>query len=1394
MSRTVADVDVEVTADTLRADVKLRRKIREWESLSKKSGRLAGAQYGEALIESASNSLSRMSAAVAPILALSGATMFQRINDHVMNTIKNLDVATTQWAAYGTVLSGVGTIALSTAGALTSLAVSGSEIVGLGLLLPAVGGAFATLKYVMSSFSNDLDKVAPNVYKGFKQIQTATQLALINGSQMADMDNYIGKLRDLAMTWIPAVATAMGSWVAATAQALTTGRGLEAFVQYFSNMRDAITKMAPGVADLVSALIQLAAAGSVYFDTFADFFNRTMETFREWVEMMIDTGKFFDVVDRGILTFQAFLSVATGVWGIIRAIGTAALQAGGPDMAALARGLHTVSDILSTPLWQGTMVTLFKGAFDALGNLLPGITALGDALHSISPVLAEIMGLGTQVVSKVFEALAEVLEHPAFQRGLVDFFEGVLKGITSLVDVAPLVANKLGALLELMGTMAEVMGETLAGAWEAFGPIIHEVMEALEAVIPVLGEGFMRAVQAVAPVIADVVRVISEWVQQNPELAGTILAVAGVAGTLAANFGLIFVKTLPLLSAFLDMTDRLGFLDGAFRGLIRVIGRLAGPIAIAVGVITLLVTAFIDAWNNSEKLREAFGRVWERAGELGEKFGELFEAISDFVTDSDGVIQQVLVPAFEFLSRVVEEVFTYIGKVIAEAIDVIIEVLDILILLLKGDFTGSWEQLAPLIEEVWGLIKEIVLGAIDAIGGILNGFAEMLAEWGLALWNEFTEGTAASWSEVWEGIQAKIGEMLDGLREWGSSVNEWGAQVWEGVKDSAAQWWENISTGLTDWLTGMIEGFLGFNEQANATWEEFWGSLGGRLAEVWEVLIVSVQDGLGLVGEWIATKWEEMSTATVEGVQTAMTSIGEFFLGLGESIAGFLQAILENVVTWIDEFMSQFSFWEEMKELAAVAWSELQLTISNTTEQISEAVSGWFEGLRGMFGDWGTWLTETWNALWSGLNEWLTERLGEISTNVSNFLTGVQENWNAAWEAVLTFFREKWEGISSATSEFTSRVGETLRGWGEGISEWWNGLWSRISEWLSQKWSQMESVVGDTTGRLRATLESWGSNISSWWNGLWERVGAFLSEKWSQFSQTVSEYTSRMWETLSGWGSRVTSWWQDTWRSVGEFLSSKWEEFSSTISRYTGSIMDTFSSWGSRVWSWWTDTWRSVGEFLDSAWRGMVEAVGQWINDLLKYFIALPNDIISAMGDIVGDMRQLGANMIGGMLEGVTSKAGDLARSAAGAVKGALQAAKDAIQVRSPSRKARDQVGKPFIEGIMVGFDQLARPLQDSAADVMRQALVSAQKSVKPISLGGMGLGSPGTVRLAPPPSAYSDRPDPADRPGSVGTGDTIVIENLNITVPFEDLAQLNDLQKYAEMIEVLMRKKGIKK
>lgn len=90
-------------------------------------------------------------------------------------------------------------------------------------------------------------------------------------------------------------------------------------------------------------------------------------------------------------------------------------------------------------------------------------------------------------------------------------------------------------------------------------------------------------------------------------------------------------------------------------------------------------------------------------------------------------------------------------------------------------------------------------------------------------------------------------------------------------------------------------------------------------------------------------------------------------------------------------------------------------------------------------------------------------------------------------------------------------------------------------------------------------------------------------------------------------------------------------------------------------------------------------------------FVGSIHGAISAGRSAAAGASSIGGAIVGGVTGGVNAAAGSLASAAVRAVRNALAAAKRALNINSPSRVFRDQVGKPMAQGMAVGLNRNAK-------------------------------------------------------------------------------------------------------
>jgi len=103
---------------------------------------------------------------------------------------------------------------------------------------------------------------------------------------------------------------------------------------------------------------------------------------------------------------------------------------------------------------------------------------------------------------------------------------------------------------------------------------------------------------------------------------------------------------------------------------------------------------------------------------------------------------------------------------------------------------------------------------------------------------------------------------------------------------------------------------------------------------------------------------------------------------------------------------------------------------------------------------------------------------------------------------------------------------------------------------------------------------------------------------------------------------------------------------------------------------------------MHSIGKGMVQS----ISNLLKAIPDIFKKIVSKFKEL--DWAAIGKNLIDGIKKGVSDKASEMIDSVIEAAKKAIDEVKDFLGIHSPSRLARDVIGKNLIAGIGVGIEQ----------------------------------------------------------------------------------------------------------
>lgn len=145
---------------------------------------------------------------------------------------------------------------------------------------------------------------------------------------------------------------------------------------------------------------------------------------------------------------------------------------------------------------------------------------------------------------------------------------------------------------------------------------------------------------------------------------------------------------------------------------------------------------------------------------------------------------------------------------------------------------------------------------------------------------------------------------------------------------------------------------------------------------------------------------------------------------------------------------------------------------------------------------------------------------------------------------------------------------------------------------------------------------------------------------------------------------------------------------------------------------------QTIADHLPDLLQSGIELIGELIAGIIQ---KIPDAAESAAKTVTGivnefknfEWKSLGKNIVDGIAKGITSAAGAIADAAKKAAKKALDAAKDFLGIKSPSRVMRDQVGKWIPAGIADGITKYSSPISDAMKSLTDQTTGTLQTNLE---------------------------------------------------------------------------------
>jgi len=593
-----------------------------------------------------------------------------------------------------------------------------------------------------------------------------------------------------------------------------------------------------------------------------------------------------------------------------------------------------------------------------------------------------------------------------------------------------------------------------------------------------------------------------------------------------------------------------------------------------------------------------------------------------------------------------------------------------------------------------------------------------------------TEGTAG-WNKMGADINAAAG------------ATEMGAARTQGFSASMSLLKDTISTFLTTvglplldtYLTPLV---LKINEVVGAISTGFNPAWGGTIAAVGLVLA-----GIGpllLAFGTVITVVASVGAALAGIVGAALTPFGLAVGVLGLAVVAGATAIATNFggiqekigAAWvvIEPILSAFV-------LTVGARMEQAMTImKDITKTVLDAVGEWWKkhqdsitpiitAIQAFFTDTLkaglTLFQETSRNVLFNIQTWWTTHKDEVVAKITAVLDGVagllsylKKGWEDNGPLIKQAASTAWEGIKSTITTVVTTIQAAVKLYLDTAKEMWDKHGPQIKQIAESLWNGVKTVIGGVIDVLKVVIPNFLDGIKQFWNQNGEAIKQVVSAAWGFYKSTIEMQINMILAVIQTVLNAIQSFWQNHGQTLMASAQAVWQSISQVIQGATQIISGVIQMMAGVL----TGNWQQAGQGLVQIWQGVWQTMTGFLQGAAAQIIGAVTLLgVGALNAITGqNWDNMGRSVVEGMTNGIRNGISMVEEAARNMAQSAMDAAMDALDMHSPSRKF-GELGGFVSEGMAIGV----KDKSGLAADAVSGMAVDMTKAMNPQTVGGGG-------------------------------------------------------------------------
>lgn len=689
-----------------------------------------------------------------------------------------------------------------------------------------------------------------------------------------------------------------------------------------------------------------------------------------------------------------------------------------------------------------------------------------------------------------------------------------------------------------------------------------------------------------------------------------------------------------------------------------------------VDIVTSLGSALIE--NTGLLWSTGVALLAEVLSGLADNMPQLVESAKDALSQFGSALVEYAPSIGESAAKIV----SYLASAVIENLPQIIEVGKQIV---QGFIAG--------IEQEFPGLGAFLSGLFDGFASTLAPIAQTVVD---ALSNIFSALDGAD-PETMEALGKAIGTIAASI-----AALKVASEVVGGVKNllSVLGGFRKTAGNVIGIVPKVVEGFQLLSGGAG-TFSEVLALEFPKLAGI----ITKVTGSFGTLASTISgvfTKIGAVVGPAISKIASLISSIGPTIAGIGAVIGGAVMA----VTNFFGMLKDGFSWVKEALMVIGIAIAAVGAVILGAPALVAAVVAGIVAAVSTLvvvIKDHWTQIVDFFKGIPDKIGEvvdsivaWFQELPGRISTWLTNTITAISEWGSELYTNITTFVSEAISAVGDWFAQLPYKIGYALGTAIGTIIQW--GI--NVKDWVTTELPKIIQSVVDWFAQLPGRIWTWlvgvVNNIIAWGQNMYTTITTAATNAVNSVINWFSQLPGRIWTWLVNTVNNVIQWGQNLYSTM-----------TTAATNAINSVTSWFQQLPGKIWTWLVNT---------------VTKVGQWAIDLKNKGVeaaqSLVNAVIDGVSSLPGKMKEVGVNIVNGVWSGICSAKDKFVSDVKSFFSGIVDGVKDALDINSPSRVMKKEVGRWIPPGVGEGIEEEMPELYDQTDEEMAKLAEHMQAAV----------------------------------------------------------------------------------